>query len=245
MDKLILDRLRNDKDYYGEYGKQFLSASGVRTLIKEPHLFGKSFKTLPLLEGRYFHLLMLEEDKVDDIPIVEMKSRNSNAFKEFKNSKELDSYDILLQHEADKMQRLADKMRGNIEFFDYIYSKDNQFEVPGLEKIHGQIFKGKCDVLSENYVYDIKTTGNQFKFRWSADEYLYHAQAYIYQMLFKKPMVFLIIDKNTGLMRYADCSDRFIEKGELSVIKAINIYEKFYSPKATDNIDSFVFRETL
>ena len=35
-EKEILDRLNNDEDYYGEFGKQYLSQSKIGTIINKP-----------------------------------------------------------------------------------------------------------------------------------------------------------------------------------------------------------------
>ena len=40
-DKQVLDKLRNDEDYYGEFGKQYFSYSDINTLINNPELFKK------------------------------------------------------------------------------------------------------------------------------------------------------------------------------------------------------------
>ena len=37
MSKEIIDRLRNDEDYYGDYGNQFLSNSHISKLLKNPY----------------------------------------------------------------------------------------------------------------------------------------------------------------------------------------------------------------
>ena len=36
MSKEIIDRLRNDEDYYGDYGNKFLSNSHISKLLKNP-----------------------------------------------------------------------------------------------------------------------------------------------------------------------------------------------------------------
>ena len=49
--KQILKKLRNDEDYYGDFGKQFLSNSDISVLLKNPkkpetfqlHKNGKNF----------------------------------------------------------------------------------------------------------------------------------------------------------------------------------------------------------
>ena len=41
MSSAILDRLRNDEDYYGAFGKQYLSNSDIGALLKNPKEFGQ------------------------------------------------------------------------------------------------------------------------------------------------------------------------------------------------------------
>ena len=36
----IIDRLRNDEDYYGKFGKQYLSNSDINALLNNPLAFG-------------------------------------------------------------------------------------------------------------------------------------------------------------------------------------------------------------
>ena len=79
----ILHRLTIDEDYYGDFGKQFLSASNIRALTTKPTQYGKFEKSLPLLEGRYFHVSILEPEKINTIPVIDLGSRNSKAFKDF------------------------------------------------------------------------------------------------------------------------------------------------------------------
>ena len=38
-EKEILKRLRNDEDYYGDFGKQYLSNSDIEALTTEPRQF--------------------------------------------------------------------------------------------------------------------------------------------------------------------------------------------------------------
>ena len=42
--KDILKRLKNDKDYYGDFGKKFLSNSDIKTLLKNPLALGQPSK---------------------------------------------------------------------------------------------------------------------------------------------------------------------------------------------------------
>ena len=45
--KQILQKLKNDEDYYGDFGNQFLSNSHVGRLLKDPLNVFKSMKPSP------------------------------------------------------------------------------------------------------------------------------------------------------------------------------------------------------
>ena len=52
----IIERLRNDEDYYGEFGQQYLSNSNISTLLNNPLALGKPQPKIPaFLVGGYFH----------------------------------------------------------------------------------------------------------------------------------------------------------------------------------------------
>ena len=40
----IIEKLKNDEDYYGSFGKQFLSNSDISTLLTNPLAFGEPSK---------------------------------------------------------------------------------------------------------------------------------------------------------------------------------------------------------
>ena len=55
MDKNVIELLRDDKQYYGGVGKQYLSNSDIGTLLKNPEEFGVSRPdNKNFAEGRYF-----------------------------------------------------------------------------------------------------------------------------------------------------------------------------------------------
>ena len=43
----IIDKLRNDEDYYGDFGKKYLSNSDISTLLSNPLALGKKLKQSP------------------------------------------------------------------------------------------------------------------------------------------------------------------------------------------------------
>ena len=91
MDKdSIIKQLKDDELYYGDFGKQFLSNSDIKVLKTESS--AKEFRsakkfTEPELKnlelGRYFHQLMLEPDKAKSFPMVDVKTRNTNEYKQY------------------------------------------------------------------------------------------------------------------------------------------------------------------
>lgn len=260
----IIKKLQKDSEYYGKFGKQFLSASNIRQLLYEPTEFNKSIKTLPLLEGRYFHTCILEPEKIDTIPVFNSSSRTTNAFKQFTSESNLSQYDVLLEKEKQRLDNLVDTLMANINVFEIIAGEKT--EIPNIKEIHGQMFKGKCDVLVTNpfevpvedrngnvmlweYPYgavvDLKTSGDISKFRHSGSRYCYDSQAYIYQELFDKPMLFIAIDKKLGTIKFSPCSEEFIFSGETKVKQAVKIYEKFFSDEATHDINDYIYTEVL
>ena len=53
MSSNIIEQLRDDSKYYGDFGKQYLSNSDIYNLLKNPRQFRKNDKGLPLIMGGY------------------------------------------------------------------------------------------------------------------------------------------------------------------------------------------------
>ena len=106
MDKKeIIERLKNDEDYYGDFGKQYLSNSDISSLLNNPLEFKKPSPPNPaFVIGGYFHTCILEPHKLDKYKIVKASTRNTKAYKEIAGE------DIcLLEQEADKIKNLMEK----------------------------------------------------------------------------------------------------------------------------------------
>ena len=232
--KEIYDKLRDDEHYYGDFGKQFLSNSDISVLLKNPkNLHKPTPKSPALLVGGYFHTAILEPDKLNRFKIVEATTRNTKAYKEISDG-EL----CLLQHEVDKIQLMTEAIQSNDVCRDLIKPilGEVDYEEPRVQKIHGQMWKGKADVINheEKLVIDLKTTGDIDKFQWSANKFNYDSQAFIYSTLFGYEMLFIVIDKETHQIGLFDCSPDFYAKGEDKVRRACDAYELFYQ---TENFD--------
>ena len=222
-----LEKLTEDKHYYGDFGKQFLSNSDISTLLTNPLSFGQSMKPIPaFLVGGYFHTAILEPHKLKNFKIIDATSRNTKAYKEITNG-EL----CLLQHEVDKTEMLVDTMMTNEVCRDLIRGKNVEYEVPGIAEIHGKLWKGKADIINhdEKLIIDLKTTADISKFNYSATKYNYNSQAYIYQELFGYEMIFMAIDKTTKQIGIYDCSPKFLSYGEEKVQQAVEAYDLFFN----------------
>jgi len=228
----IIERLRNDEDYYGKFGKQYMSNSDIGTLLKDPLSLGTSLtKTVPMLIGGYFHTAVLEPNKLHQFKIVEASTRNTNKYKEISGGEM-----CLLQHEVDMINVMSEKLLTNNVIKDLIQNANNEYEKPGLTKLNDLMWKGKADILNhdDKLIIDLKTTNDIDSFRYSAKKYNYDSQAYIYSKIFGYEFLFIAIDKNTHKIGLFDCSTEFYQRGEDKVAKACEIYDLFYN---NDNFD--------
>ena len=240
----ILALLNDDKEYYGGIGKNYLSNSDIGTLLTNPKDFGKSREdSKAFMDGRFFHQLILEPEKAEATPFVEVSTRTTKEYKSFCETNNLPF--CMLKKEQDEVRDLVNIMKGNITFYDEIYKDGNQFEVPAIGMIQGMMWKGKADIVGNDFLIDLKTTGDIQKFKYSAKAYNYDSQCYIYQQLFGKPLVFYVIDKTTGVLGIFKPSPEFIESGERKVARAIEVFSKYFGATPTDNIDNYFIDEFL
>lgn len=240
----VLTKLKDDVQYYGDFGKQYLSNSDIGTLLTNPKCFGLSRPdNANFAKGRLFHQLILEPEKAKDWKFVDIASRNSKAYKEHVLESNVEF--ALLQKEADEIQHLVKVMMSNMDFYDVIRNDDNEYEVPSVGEIEGVMWKGKADIVHPEMIIDIKTTSKLDDFKLFARRYNYDSQCYIYQQLFGKPLVFYVIDKTTGMLGIFRPTEDFIRGGREKVRKAVDVYNKFFSEDATEDINFFYVEDYL
>jgi hypothetical protein len=240
----IIEQLRDDAKYYGKVGRQFMSNSDIKVLLDNPSMFGVPTPDNPVFaKGRLFHQLILEPEKAAKVEGVNTTRRDTNKYKEACAERGV-KFMLLCKEMAD-IQALVEKMLGNLDFFDTIRDEGNVYEQPAVGNIMGKQFKGKADILGTDCIIDLKTTSNIDDFKWTARKYGYDSQAYIYQSLFGKPMVFYAIDKKTGRMGIYETSDDFIRRGRDKVERALEVHDRFFGADATHNIETFYTQETL
>ena len=69
--KEIISRMYDDEFYYGYLGKNALSSSSAKKLLDSPKKYKKSLtednsNVAALRDGRFFHVLALEPEKIDE-----------------------------------------------------------------------------------------------------------------------------------------------------------------------------------
>ena len=227
-----LKALENDTNYYGDFGKKYLSNSDISTLLTNPLALGQKMANRPaFLVGGYFHTAILEPDKLKNFKIVEATTRNTKAYKEIS-----DGEMCLLKHEVDQIEVMTEKMLNNEVCRDLIRSGNVEYERPEITELEGQLWKGKADIVNhdEKLIIDLKTTADITKFKYSASKYNYDSQAYIYSKLFGYEMLFIVIDKNTHQIGIFDCSPEFYARGKDKVERAVQAYELFYKSEDFD-----------
>ena len=227
-----LKALEDDTNYYGDFGKKYLSNSDISTLLTNPLALGQKMANRPaFLVGGYFHTAILEPEKLKNFKIVEATTRNTKAYKEIS-----DGEMCLLKHEVDQIELMTEKMLNNEVCRDLIRSGNVEYERPEITELEGQMWKGKADIVNhdEKLIIDLKTTADITKFKYSASKYNYDSQAYIYSKLFGYEMLFIAIDKNTHQIGIFDCSPEFYARGEDKVKRAVEAYELFYKSEDFD-----------
>ena len=240
----LLSRMYDDTFYYGYLGQNALSSSSCKKILKSPKEYLKkdSGSSAALVAGRIFHTILLEPEKVKDLTIVDVTTRNTKAFKEALTKH--DEATVYTKREFNTADYLVNQIRQADEVNDIL--NGCLFEQPEAMMFEGLPFRGKADVLGFNSVIDVKTTSSPIAdFKWSADKYGYDLQAYLYlQMFGKDEFKFIVIDKSNADVGIFECSDKFLERGKQKLYKAIENYNKFFVDKSED-VSQYVFKGVL
>ena len=234
----ILEKLREDEHYYGEFGRQYLSNSDIGTLLNDPLQYGQPTKASPnLIIGSYFHTAILEPGKLERFKIIEASTRNTKKYKELSGGEM-----CMLQQEVDNIELMREKLMANDTARSLIQGDNVEYEVPGIIELANNMWKGKADIINhdEKLIIDLKTTSDLDSFKWNAKKYNYDSQAYIYSKLFGYEFVFIAIDKNSGQIGLFDCSPSFYKTGEEKVEKASEVYDLFYNTEEFDPHQYFI-----
>ena len=240
----IIERLRNDEDYYGAFGQQFLSNSNIYDLLLNPKDFRKPTEdNIHLLMGAAFHTMVLEPHKFD----YETVDASSRLTKKYKEAAEEAGKMLLLDSDMTQLKSMQKTIDSNDLVTSILRGDNVEYEVPMIAEIEGEMWKGKADAINhdDQLIIDVKTTSDLSKFHLSAKRYNYDSQAYIYKQLFGYDMVFVVIDKKTNLLGFYDCSQNFYRTGKEKVERAVHAYRLYYKDQEEYDWDNYLKVETL
>ena len=242
--KRDLPLLQDDLHYFGAVGQQYLSKSSAGALLGDVRQFlVQKQHNINFELGSYFHHLLIEPEKAKLDHVIESSTRGTKKYKEFVASEGIGF--AVLESEKKMIENLAAAILAIPTFEQIIYNIDNEYEVAGVIKLHDLWWKGKADIVATDKVYDLKTTGDLSRFRFTAKQYNYDLQAFLYKEIFGKDMVFLVACKKTANVALFECSDEFYNSGKHKAEKAAINYERYFGANATENPNKYFIKSQL
>jgi len=241
----ILTQMYSDDFYYNFLGKNALSSSSLKTLLKSPKTYrnilnyGDPNSDSPALAaGKLVHWMILESHKIDKLHFVDATTKNTKVYKEAKAK----YGEVFLTKERSAAERLTDAVLRNEAAIKLL--NNSEFEVPEIQMIDGLAFRGKADIIQGNTIIDLKTTAELNTFKYSADKYGYDLQAWLYLKLFdKKKFTFLVIDKASTDIGIFETTEEFLARGENKFKQAVDNYKYFF--EQDNDLDQYVMRGIL
>lgn len=226
----LKEKAYDDEFYYGYLGKYALSSTSIKHLLSSPKTYYNilqygSQQSQALRDGWLFHTCVLEPHVFEEQIFVNVQSKNTKKYKDA----EKEHGRVFTMKEKNDAERLADALLRN----EMVLSKINnaKFEVAEIGNIMDFPFRAKADILKDNYMYDLKSTSTIQGWKYSADKYGYDVQCYLYCRLFNiEPdnMGFIVIDKGSLDIGYANANEEFYKRGEMKVTKALQTYREWF-----------------
>ena len=241
----IVGMAYDDEFYYGHLGKNALSSSSLKTILKSPKTYrnilnyGDPNSDSPALAaGKLVHWMILESHKIDKLHFVDASTKNTKVYKEAKAK----YGEVFLTKEKNAAERLTDAVLRNEAAIKLL--NKSEFEVPQVQMLDGLPFRGKADIIQGDTIIDLKTTAELNTFKYSADKFGYDLQAWLYIKLFdKKKFTFLVIDKASTDIGIFETTDEFLARGENKFKQAVDNYKYFF--EQDNDLDQYVMRGIL
>tara|TARA_R100001463_G_scaffold73548_2_gene127359 strand:- start:127 stop:900 length:774 start_codon:yes stop_codon:yes gene_type:complete len=227
----LIKKAYDDNFYYSYLQKYAFSSTTIKHLLSSPktykHIldYGQS-ESQPLRDGSLFHAVVLEPHKFEALHFVDVQSKNTKKYKDAVK----EHGRVYTMKEKRDAERLADALLRNEMVLEKM--SDSEFEVAEIGEIDGFPFRAKADILTNgSSMYDLKSTSSLSGWKYSADKYGYDVQAFIYCQLFDilpSKMGFIVIDKGSLDIGYAQVTDQFYERGMMKVKAALRTYEEWF-----------------
>jgi len=232
--KDIIEKSYDDDFYYGYLGKTAFSSTTIKHLLSSPktykHIlnYGQS-DAQPLRDGWLMHTCVLEPHVFEEQIFVDVQSKNTKKYKDAVK----EHGRVFTMKEKNDAERLADALLRNEMVLEKL--SGSRFEVPEIGTINCDgvefPFRAKSDILKSNEMYDLKSTSALQGWKYSAEKFSYDVQCFLYCELFSiKPenMGFIVIDKGSLDIGYAQCTEDFHTRGGLKVKRALETYEEWF-----------------
>lgn len=231
----LVKQADNDDFYYNYLGKYSFSSSSLKHLLSSP----KTYKHIleygqpdaqAFRDGWLAHAAVLQPDVFASQIFVNVQSKNTKKYKDaVKQYGKV--FTLKEKHDA---ERLADALLRNEMVLQKLNDSEfEQSEVFTLEH-NGNLypFRARADILSNNSeMYDLKTTASLNGWEYSANKYAYDLQCFLYCQAFDiapENMGFIVIDKGSLDIGYAQVSEEFYLRGEAKARRALDIYEEWF-----------------
>ena len=183
-----------------------------------------------LRDGWLMHTCVLEPHVFEEQIFVDVQSKNTKKYKEAL----AEHGKVFTMKEKHDAERLADALLRNEMVLEKLNNSD--FEVAEVADVMGFPFRAKADILGNNStMYDLKSTSSIEGWKYSADKYGYDVQAFLYCQIFDilpNRMGFIIIDKGSLDIGYAQVTEEFYLRGAAKVKRALEIYEEWFMQEA-------------
>jgi hypothetical protein len=231
----LVKKAYDDDFYYGYLGKYALSSSSIKNLLSSPKTYRNimqygSPSSQALRDGWLMHTCVLEPHVFEEQIFVDVQSKNTKKYKEAL----AEHGKVFTMKEKHDAERLADALLRNEMVLEKLNNSD--FEVAEVADVMGFPFRAKADILGNNStMYDLKSTSSIEGWKYSADKYGYDVQAFLYCQIFDilpNRMGFIIIDKGSLDIGYAQVTEEFYLRGAAKVKRALEIYEEWFMQEA-------------
>ena len=231
----LVKKAYDDDFYYGYLGKFALSSSSIKNLLSSPKTYRNimqygSPSSQALRDGWFMHTCVLEPHVFEQQIFVDVQSKNTKKYKEAL----AEHGKVFTMKEKHDAERLADALLRNEMVLEKLNNSD--FEVAEVADVMGFPFRAKADILGNNStMYDLKSTSSIEGWKYSADKYGYDVQAFLYCQIFDilpNRMGFIIIDKGSLDIGYAQVTEEFYLRGAAKVKRALEIYEEWFMQEA-------------
>ncbi len=231
----LVKKAYDDDFYYGYLGKYALSSSSIKNLLSSPKTYRNimqygSPSSQALRDGWLMHTCVLENHVFEEQIFVDVQSKNTKKYKEAL----AEHGKVFTMKEKHDAERLADALLRNEMVLEKLNNSD--FEVAEVADVMGFPFRAKADILGNNStMYDLKSTSSIEGWKYSADKYGYDVQAFLYCQIFDilpNKMGFIIIDKGSLDIGYAQVTEEFYLRGAAKVKRALEIYEEWFMQEA-------------